>query len=354
MAKKNNIIEINGKSYDAITGVVLSHASAAPTRKKAHRVATIPISVSQPAMPGVGRKAARHVTPRAPAVSKTLMRRAVKKPVPQLKHQLKAQGPVDLVAQRALDNLAASNPWQHLEAKRLSRSQHITQSQLISHFSPESLVRTDAARTPVAPQKLPDQLFKNTQPARPSTPSSKHPKTTAELLEHALQHATSHEQQPPKLPRKSRVKRHIGMGAGLALVIVLIAVVASQNLSNVRLQVASARAGFSASLPDYQPSGFSQGQLSYSPGIVAAHFNSTSGQGGYTITQKTTPWDSTTLRDNFVVPNNPGYQTVQTSGRTIYLYGQGSATLVHDGIWYIIQSDGALSDPQLIQLASSF
>jgi hypothetical protein len=71
------------------------------------------------------------------------------------------------------------------------------------------------------------------------------------------------------------------------------------------------------------------------------------------LTEKTSAWNSATLRDNFVASNAKTYQTVETGGRTIYLYGQNQASWVNGGIWYQVQSNGALSNHQLVELATS-
>lgn len=311
---------------------------------------------ASPTIHDVVRQPAKHARPRTGAASKTLMRQAVKRPAPSLSQRLKAQGPADLAAQQALERLAANDPWQRLEAKRLSQAKAVTKSQLVSHFTPIDVANKQVAfAAAAAPSPGTARLSQqaHTAPVQPAS-NPKLPQTTAEFLEHALQQATSHEQLPPKLPHKSRAKRRAGIGAGMALAAVLLVVAANQNLSAIRLQVASAKAGFSARLPDYQPAGFSQGALNYSSGVVASHFVSNSNGRGYTITQKASAWSSAELHDNFLVRDSLPYQAVQTNNRTIYLYGQGNATWVNNGVWYIIVSDGALSDHQLVKLASSF
>jgi len=143
------------------------------------------------------------------------------------------------------------------------------------------------------------------------------------------------------------------MGAAVGLSVVLLGLIVAQNATGVRLQMASAKAGFDVSLPGYRPAGFALGQLNYSSGAVAAQFSSPTGNRHYTITQKQSPWDSQALLNNFVAADYTGYQTISANGLVIYLYGNHDATWVNDGVWYVVQSDGSLSDQQLIALAAS-
>lgn len=324
MSRNINIIEITGSGSKTSSGLALRKA---PT-------------------PGAYR---------SPAASQTLMRHVVKKPGPSLKRHLKAQGPTDLGYAKTFSKLSVGAVRPRTDAKRPTHSTQIAKSNLISHFtSSEISPRVFEPNSHATPSHNPNLVDSGVRPSARGLPRrTKHSQTTAELLDQVLRHATAHEQLPPKRSRNNRTKHHLALGSGIAVVALLVAVVATQNLSNMRLQVASAKAGFGATLPDYQPAGFSQGGLNYSPGVVAANFHSNSDDRAYNITQKTSPWNSLALRDNFVAPQDSHYQSVGSGGRTIYLYGKGSATWVNNGVWYVIQSRGALSDHQLIELAAS-
>src|SRR5262249_3371 len=149
--------------------------------------------------------------------------------------------------------------------------------------------------------------------------------------------ATSHEELPPPKSRPTHAKRNLSIGAAVVVSSLLFGLIVTQNLSSVRLQIASAKAGFSASLPGYKPAGYRLWHLDYSQGVVAAQFQSNSDDRHYSLTQQRSAWDSSTLRDSFVATRDPDYQTIMSGGRTIYLYGQGDATWVNGGVWYIVQ-----------------
>jgi hypothetical protein len=227
-----------------------------------------------------------------------------------------------------------------LDNKRLSKAKHVPQSKLISHFGP---VTSDSF--------TPTGLPKMTPVAPAVAQSAVKPSATSELLEKALRNATSHEQKPLKKPR--RHSRRVGIAAASLAGLAALGVLASTQLPNLRLHMASAKAGFHVGLPGDQPAGYSLKQLNYGPGTAATTFRSNTDDRVYTITQKSSEWDSAALRDSFVAPADPHYQTVESGGRTIYIYGNHNATWVNAGVWYVIQSNGSLSQHQLVDLATS-
>lgn len=327
VAKTNNIIEINGKRYDSVTGAML-------IASKSHR----PAAAKKPQKNHSQRTVAEPVRPHSPETARTLMRHVVKKPGHSLKRQLRAQAAIDMTTVPAT-NLSQS--IRSLDHRRLSHAKSVNQSNLIKHFS---ALKADFQPIPAIASQSP------IKPAVHQPPVIK-AKTTAELLEKALQAADSHDKPPVKNP-----KRHLRAKAGLAVVgLVAIGLVAisSGGITNLRLHAASSQAGFSASLPAYQPAGYSLGQLSSSSGEVAAQFHSNSSGSGYSLTQKQSNWDSQMLATNFVAPLDASYQTINSDGLAIYVYEQHNATWVDGGVWYIIQGNDNLTTNQLAQLATS-
>jgi hypothetical protein len=353
--KKNNIIEINGKRYDAATGAVLSHPPAAALAKPASQVlaSAKPSVKSKPSRSHTRKLSAPHNVSRSPAPPSTLMRQAVSKPGPGTKRRLRAYGDTDRLIEPPQLPLVKPSV-QQIDEQRLRHARQISKSRFISRFS----VFTAAGGTPAVQAASSAPAARSLQPVPVTEPRRaagrhKRPQTTADVLEHALRHAESHRQPSVRKPARSRAKRNAGIGAAVALAVVLLGLIITQNLSTVRLQMASAKAGFSASLPDYRPAGYSLGQLNYATGVVSADFHSNSDGRYYTVTQKRSSWDSSALQANFVTTTGGQYQTVTAGGRTVYLYGQGNATWVSGGIWYIVQSNGSLSSRQLVDLATS-
>jgi hypothetical protein len=129
---------------------------------------------------------------------------------------------------------------------------------------------------------------------------------------------------------------------------------AIQNVPNLSMRVAAARAGFDASMPGYSPSGFSfKGPIKYSPGQVTISFDSNTDDREYTVTQRSTNWNSDALLSNYVVTSNKQYQTYLDRGRTLYIYDESNATWIDNGVWYQVEGNSDMTTDQLVRIASS-
>lgn len=347
MAKNNNIIEINGKKYDAKTGAILSgHAHTDQVKPQANH--NPKAAIKKPTMHDVVRHPAKAAAPHKPKPSKTLMRHAVKKPsVSATKPKIKAQGPSDLALQDSLAEVVVSKSAKRLDTKKLAKASKVPKSHLITHFS---AITSDinSPEPPLQQVEAAPLSSKTTVTAKSKKPK---PQTTSELLEHAVLNANSHEEPAPKVHR--RHKRRTRAAIASATAVALFAFVGYQELPTLKFNMASAKAGFGASMPSYKPAGYSLNKLSYTTGVVATKFNSNSDSRSYTLTQKVSSWDSRALKENFVLKTSSDHQAVQTGGQTIYLYGESNATWVNGGVWYILQGNDTLTNKQLIEIAKS-
>src|SRR5687767_5270281 len=115
-SKKNNILEINGKRYDAVTGELISvhaHPSTHPSKKAAHHTARQPAKAA-------GRR---------PKPAKTLMRQAVKKPgKPGAGRHLKAQGSTDHLAKAPAAKVIVKKSAHRIHPRRLESAGRIPKS----------------------------------------------------------------------------------------------------------------------------------------------------------------------------------------------------------------------------------
>jgi len=353
VGKNNNIIEINGKRYDARTGDILSHPHANQTKPKPTPSPTMKPSTkssatsaaSKPSMHDVVRQTPKTASRHAPKPSKTLMRHAVKKPSLTPQSKIKTQSPADLLAQKPMSDVVIKKSAKNLDTNKLAKASKVPQSGLITHFSSVTSDANSPVLATVASNPSPIKTMAASGAIKAKAP------TTKELLERAVQQAKSHQEPAPKL--KKRHKHSVRTTVASVTAIALIAFVGYQEMPNLKLNIASAKAGFSASLPSYQPAGYSLGKLSYSSGVVATKFTSNSDERNYTLTQKTSTWDSQALKDNFLSKRADDITVSETGGRTIFLYGKGNATWVNGGVWYIVQSGGSLTDRQLVELAKS-
>lgn len=364
MAK--SVIELNGQMYDTSTGKLLGAASAKHSVHKttpAKAVSQVKHLDGFTRRPGAVKRSATAVPPakvhQQPQKSKTLMRTAVKKPVAPAK--IHAKAPATTVSgKQAVDHKAFMAP---AKPGRVIRATNTPKSTLISKFGAAAAsIKTEVLPVKPMPARQDTHV---THQAAPTPPVINHPKQTVaqvDPFQSALEQALSHEQPKAKkaklhhrVARKLHVSPKIVSLASFTLVALAISgLMAYQNLPELAMRVAATRAGLSASLPSYQPSGYSlAGPIQYQPGQVTINYKSASDDRSFNVVQKNSSWNSETLLENFVTTTNTPYQTFQSNGRTIYIYGGNKATWVDGGIWYSIDGQSNLNSDQLLRIAES-
>ncbi len=192
---KKDIIIINGKHYDTKTGDLLGSAASHHQQQTAvkPRASSSSVAAKKPA----ARKPAQHTAAHSPKPAHTLMRRAVKKPLPSHRQAVKAQGHL---TSQPFGDVQVKPSVRRLDMQRLEHAKHINKSQLVSRFSSDLFggsLSTPASQTA-------------THPAAPKPRPSSHdrkPKTTAELLDYAIHQATAHQEEPAKPVRRGLFKR---------------------------------------------------------------------------------------------------------------------------------------------------
>lgn len=346
MSKRSNVIEVNGKRYDALTGRLLAGPAPLP------RTGIV--------MDGVAKSKAVHRTS-TPAhtahnvhqkteKSKTLMRSAVRKPASA--HKAVVMDGVQKSRPKPTPTATLKQPDLH----RAKRATEIPKSKLISKFG---------SKTPqhIAPKfdVLPVQAVpKVEEPAADKLFQSLHHGTNP--FQNALQHATSHTQPKHKktrthhkIARKIGVKpRMVSAGAAALSVLLISSFFAYQNVPNLAMRVAAAKAGVSGNLPEYKPSGFSiKGPIQFTNGQITIVYRSNSDDRSFNVTQRASEWNSDALLKNFVAVGSRPYQTYQDEDKTIFIYDGANATWIDKGVWYQIEGEKALSSDQLLRMAKS-
>lgn len=340
MGSHQKVIEINGKKFDSKTGKLLTGIA----NQQGKLSKSTPNNVD-----GFIKQSARKTSAKAVHVSaqraKTLMRSVVKKP--------------QIGALSASSDTSQSEVLIHhdgLDAKRLRRAQAIAKSRLVSRFGKVSFsdfsIKPKHANLPVKSEPVEAKASIKTKAESPN-PNPVHA---------SLEKATAHQAKKLKKPglhrrvaRKLRISsKRLNVGLGVIAAVMLIGFFANQNMHNLEVRVASTRAGVSANLPGYLPSGFSMhGRVAYRPGEITINYKSNSDQRSFAVKQTTSAWDSQSLLENFVAVNQRAYQTYQDNGKTIFIYEGSNATWVDQGIWYQIEGNSSLNSDQLLRLANS-
>jgi hypothetical protein len=395
---QHNIIELNGKRYDAITGAVLGvatghgavrrspraidgivraskispqaqtrrpHASTPATQPVVAAIHTASSSKATNHKVDVSRPHISPVKHHQPQKGKTLMRRAVQKPDVTLKPAIKVQAPSEIAAasvKTVAKPLAKKLSVTNVNTARLARAETTVQSSSIRRFqSPASSAAKPRAAIayhqsassvpahvsrPVAFTPLQHPISQATLPT--NTPA-KRPQT--DIFEAAIAHATSHQQQAPRLHRKKQ--KMASVFAGVAAFLILGGFIAYLNLPGIEMQFASMKVGFRAELPEYAPTGYAMAGGIRSDGDGQISVSYRSGDSAYTIRQQQSDWNSQTLLESYVTANASDHQTIQSQGRTIYIYNGNNATWVDGGVRYNINGNAPLTANDIVKVASS-
>jgi len=343
VGEKLNIIEVNGKRYDARTGKLLGNSQPG-------------IALDGFTKPKVNRQPGQtaHTVHDKTKKSQTLMRTTVKKPQVQSVQKKAASQAVALDGVRRVKSVApVPMPTMQQRPERFSRAEQTAKSRMISKFGAGTL------RINTQPEYLP---VKQPPAEAPAVPQQATAPSESRLFQDALQAASSHAQ-----PRTAKPKRQHPMAkklrltnkafaAGSATVAVLVigSIFMYQHVPNVAMRVASTKAGLQGSVPGYKPSGYGlDGPIKFSPGEIVMNYKSTTDERNFKVTQRTSQWNDDALIKNFVSVGNRPFQTLQQEGRNIYIYDGSNATWLEKGVWYHVEGNSVLSSEQLMRIANS-
>lgn len=343
--EKQTLIEINGKKYDARTGKPVGASAAVHTSPHTSKPAS-----KQRGMQDIAR-ASQPIKRRSVQRSQTLMRSAVKRPKPAAvvkPAQVKRVSDIAPVKQAPKTHASLQN-----DAARASRAQKIERSKFVSKFG-------NSKQPPAHP--IPAEIVSSRVEAMPVRPAPVlKPHNPAEsILARGLKNAQSHTQTlDKKTSKKTRAKkkgksRLATYATGALAALLLGGFIAYQNIPNISMRYAAARAGVQATLPGYQPAGFAlSNHIQYNPGQITVRFASNTDERAFSITQRETAWNSEALLSNYVSTKTDQVHKYEDKGRTIFLYGDSGATWVNGGVWYDIVGDSDLNSDQLIRIATS-
>lgn len=410
---RNNVIELNGKKYDATTGALLGESRIKATtqargssphhgrvidgfvRKRTHAVTaptttvkpSVPTAIKQlgpkPPQPKTGknfdmrRSSKATLKAHAPEKPKTLMRHVVKKPNVQMKPAIKTTVPSEMMARPASDiakplekklSVTQVNPFRLARSRQVSKSHHIrrfgrqdtavaagvpTRQQYDNGRAPQRAVQQSNTNVRPNTQAIKQAAVSRSIAANTQVAVKPQPKeSAADIFEAALAHATSHEQVAPIRRQSARKRRFVNVLAGVGAFLLIGGFIGYLNMTNIELRIASMRAGFHAELPSYKPAGYAMsGGIESGDGRIAVSFRS--GDSIYTITQEASDWNSATLLDQTAIEEGQPSQTIQSKGRTIYIYDDSNATWVNGGVRYKISGNATLEADELVALATS-
>jgi hypothetical protein len=338
----NKTITINGRAYDAVTGLPISS-----------RVYDQVSRVSTPAK-----------------TAKSEAQAEEKKASPAVKRDAAtAAAEVHSTTQRSQTLLRRSSKKPAAPAKRPTTGRHMdmARSTKVSRFAPDPVVQpktVPTAKTAAAKVDKPDKAAqvhpvaeKAAARVAATKPVASKPATSKEVKDTAIANALATPKATPAKKKRGLTilqRRLLIIGTVLLLIGLTLGGI-YRYVPSVSVGIASSQAGVDAHYPEYTPDGFSLDHpVTYSDGEVVLKFKSNSNHNNYTITQTRSSWDSTAVLDN-VVRKEAGenYITTKERGLTVYSYGN-NASWVNGGVLYAISSNNApLSGEQIRHIATS-
>lgn len=315
------IVEINGRKYDAATGRLIENSAGTPPAKAAKApVKGAVLDGFMRTKPLAPNKLARHAQK-----SKTLMRPAVTKP--------------------KVETAKSTPKVQQSSSSRLHRATSVPKSSKISRFNRHSAATSKVVKKSSALPVATPHRAASPQPMQPAV----------EQFERAMHEATSHLQ--TFVPKKNTRRRRRLAIASLCLVgLIAVGGLAYQIMPLAKVKYAGTRAGFSASLPNYNPTGFGlNSDIAAGSGEVTLTYSSRTDDKNYKIKQTPSNWNSQALLANYVMPtygaNN--YQSYESQGKTVYINNNSNATWVDGGVWYRLEGNASLTSDQLQRIVNS-
>lgn len=342
MRGKATII-INGKLYNAVSGLPVGAPGPHPASVAPKAKATRPVKTFSDIGPGTVLHRA-NATPHPTTPSGTVHRKVQKSTT---------------LRRDVLKKPAA--PAHHLGThRRKPAAGHVARSEMITRFAPHPQpLKKETSAAPVKhadPVELSSHIARAHQLVAKSDPAK--PVLSSRALKEKLIAEKLAETPKVEAPKKksffARQPRTLSIVMSSFALIVLGGYMTYLNMPNLTVRVAAAQAGVAAKFPDYKPDGYRfNGPITYSSGEVAINFASNGGQGGYTIREQSSSWDSQAVYDNLVAKESDGsHITNSQGGLTVYTF-ENNAAWVNGGILYTIEGDAPLSNDQLLRIAGS-
>lgn len=338
MGKKHTII-INGRTYDAKTGLAVSESTekgANPSVKnKLSQAKTKPTSNAQKAV--VQDIATTKPTSTAKTIhrkvqrSKTLKRTALKKPANQSNKIAVSSGSNKYARSPQITKFAKATEAANKKATKIDVSKKDLKK-------PASKSVQKKPTQPISSRAIKEQLIREQMEKAPAS------KVTIEKV----QKTKVKEVSPSRL-------RTVSVITVCFSLLILAGYLTYLSMPNLSMRVAAMQTGVNAKLPEYQPQGYAlNGPVAYDDSKVTADYKAQFGNQSYTIAQTSSEWDSRATLDNFVTKDsNDDYQIRSKQGLTIYTYGN-KAVWVNGGVLHVLKSSNApLTSQQIERIAVS-
>ncbi len=359
-SKKPATIVINGRTYDAITGKLLTKKeleTLASPKKRRHiphnKGVSIDGFVPDGKRPPIHVSEKRRVQKVASELhevtkkSRTLKRDAVPKP--------KLETAIPDVEPAKATPLTRHHLSKKIDPEKKARARRYRKSHAVSKFGG---IKYHAGKQPTGDRnRIQNPMaFKASRAIVANTVTGTSDPVAKMLTKEILDNLP--DQKPPRRPnlfKRLSLSANKPVYASLAATVLIVGYITYLNVPRIALRVASARAGITAQLPGYLPPGYRfGGPLAYTSGKITLTFKAPEKSGDLTLTEQATNWNSQALLENYVNPNSVDHLTYQENGLIIYVFNGNTATWVNGGIWYVLTDNQSnLSSDAFLRIASS-
>lgn len=334
---KQQVVVINGRAYDAVTGLPVADAP----------ISQPVVSDNSPSSIKRGAATAKFHA-KTTKKSTTLNRRLVKKPTAQLSNRrpvrsmeitTKRHAAVSRFAKQSTE--AARTPALRVRADRPAEIHPVVHR--AKQHSPKRSTKKDLAFS----------ITEQRQKLTPSTVQLKSPQSLKhEAITEALLNSSAQKiSRRPKRQTKSPTHWARTLSVGFA-VMLLAGYLTYLSMPNISIRMAAIQSGIDAKYPGYQPDGYAMsGPIRFSNGEVSITYAYADNSASYTLLQQKSNWDSAAVKEYFSEKTTTPMITM-IDGLTIYSNGR-EAAWVNGGILYQISGTADLSSDQVQKIATS-
>ncbi len=341
------IIKINGKHYNAVTGELLDSFASPDDHDAQTNTHKITVTTSLPLKKAANPPAVHPTKP-----SQTLMRSAVKKPVAastpiRVQHEISVkQAAIPITAKPSVTTVSHA---------RLERAKTTVRSEHVSRFNHDQSPDKPAVQlTHVPVRTAPDKPDETDAVA--GAPQPKPSNGPEDMFTRAIAAASHHAdiKSHTRNYKKTAQRHFASMAIGASALFVIVGFAAYLNTPNLQIRIAGVQAGVSTVSPDFAAAGFIYTGVSASQGkrIVGLKTD----EAGYQLVQQPTNWAGGQMIDEISsvsASGKPNFKTLQFGDQTVYRLNNGNATWVKDGTWYQLNGERAISDTVLRALVQN-
>lgn len=351
--KGQHIIAINGRQYDALSGLPVSSSSTMPAAVEQHAQRQVTAPKPGHAFSDIG--PTRHVTQAKPqhlAKPAQFINRSTQQTPHHSVH--KSLQKSQTLARNALKKPVSTEAV--VKKPKVTFAPHPTpfgsheQSPLLSHGRP--VLEPQAAQKPKTTHHKQAEDHQHQEVAQ-QTPTSLKDQLIKERIAEA-EAAKAGQKKPGFFARLRKRQPKLATTFAMSLSVLILGTYLTYiNLPNISMRVAATRAGINATLPAYKPDGYSlSGAIAYAESEVSVNYKSNTGDQSYTVSQRASSWDSQAVLSNYVSKQTNAYLTFQDRGLTVYTFGN-KAAWTNGGLLYTIDGDAPLSSDQILKIATS-